>query len=157
MYILYNIDIYIYICIYVYIYICLFCFVSVGQQRTKGKEPQDAEELGNSSWLLIPLSLMVPKGAGRYIFIYIYLKASPLPPAPLDAGRLLDCWTGFSVSSILTFQCIRNSSWDDFSILWGVSLGTWRLLSGVRDELFGHPEVTGTLPGTPWGSKAGFY
>ena len=46
-------------------------------------------------------------------------------------------------NSILTFECVRNSNWDDVSVLSGVILRTWRLLFGDLDDNLGHPVVRG--------------
>ena len=44
-------------------------------------------------------------------------------------------------NSILTFQCVRNSSWGDFSVFSGVFLRTWGFLFGDLDDHSGRPVV----------------
>lgn len=57
---------------------------------------------------------------------------------------------------MLTFECVRNSNWNDFPV-WGDILATWRLLFDVLDDRFGHPVVhRDTPPGTPWGLALDF-
>ena len=57
--------------------------------------------------------------------------------------RFLDFEIAFfrDYNSILTFECVRNSSWDGFSVLRGVILGTCNLLSEVLDDRFVHPVI----------------
>ena len=70
------------------------------------------------------------------------LKASPLPPAPLDAGRLLDCWTESKGVLLLPKPAIFDTS---------------ELLFESLGHHFGDPGVQRDTQWTHWGPDVRFY
>jgi len=101
----------------------------------RGGEIQERDSIARTASYHRNVSELSGSCLYRYIYIYIYIyifKASPLPPAPLDAGNcwLVDCGTG-------SLFYIQLSFWRPWGSIFG-TLGNTLVIQGSRGTPNGH-------------------